>query len=72
MKKFVAGLCLVLYAGALHAGRDDDFMSMRQAFQKGTLLAFRYMRSVCKATCWSHTPLIISSAPSSKRVRCQC
>jgi len=35
MKKFVAGLCLVLYAGALHAGRDDDFMSMRQAFQKG-------------------------------------
>src|SRR3954447_18414936 len=35
MKKFVAGLCLVLYTGALHAGPDDDFMSMRQAFQKG-------------------------------------
>ncbi|HET7060852.1 MAG TPA: transglycosylase SLT domain-containing protein [Nitrosospira sp.] len=35
MKKFVAGLSLVLYAGALHAATDDDFMSMRQAFQKG-------------------------------------
>jgi len=35
MKNFVAGVCLVLYAGALQAGPDDDFMAMRQAFQAG-------------------------------------
>jgi soluble lytic murein transglycosylase len=35
MKKFFAGLFLVIHAGTLAAGQEDDFMAMRKAFQSG-------------------------------------
>jgi soluble lytic murein transglycosylase len=35
MRKFLAGLFLVIHAGTLAAGQEDDFMAMRKAFQSG-------------------------------------
>jgi soluble lytic murein transglycosylase len=35
MRKFLAGLFLVIHAGTLAAGQEEDFMAMRKAFQSG-------------------------------------
>src|SRR5690349_13458513 len=35
MKRFLVGLVFAIYAGALVAAGDDDFVAMRQAFQAG-------------------------------------
>ncbi|HTJ53934.1 MAG TPA: transglycosylase SLT domain-containing protein [Nitrosospira sp.] len=35
MKRFLVGLVFAIYAGALVAGAEDDFVAMRQAFQTG-------------------------------------
>ena len=35
MKRFLVGLVFAIYARALVAGAEDDFVAMRQAFQTG-------------------------------------